>query len=397
MPPLSASPRPSPAARRAWRLGVVLALVLGLHGLAGLWLTRYRDPFKPLAPVDAPIEIALLKPQPIERQPAAAPRREAAHSDAPRRAAAPPAPSAPPVLSAVDTASTPLTTPASASSAASGAAAGSGAAAAAAGDAHAAHADAEHAAAGVKFLAPPSGDLQYDTFYNGVQNATGTILWRSDGRSYTLSVTMPVPFVGPFRYHSRGRIDAFGIAPDQYIEQRGKRPEDIAIFNRETKQIVFTRTPTSLALPDGAQDRFSMLMQLAGLLRGAPDTYRPGVTREFYVVDNNNGEIWPITTIGDETVQTAEGSLPARHFMRLPRRPGDTRRIDLWLAPSLDWLPARMVQTEPNGAQIELVWHGRRAPAAGTDAAPDAPAPGADSEPVNSTAPAETDPAPATP
>ncbi len=372
MSPLSASPRPSLAARRAWRLGVVLALVLGLHGLAGLWLTRFREPFKPLAPVDAPIEIALLKPQPLERQPAAAPvapRRKAAHGDAPHRAAAPSAPAAPPVLSALDTAHTPVTTPASAPSAASGTAAS---AAAAGGDAHAAHADAnaEHAATGVKFLAPPSGDLQYDTFYNGVQNATGTILWRSDGRTYTLSVTMPVPFVGPFRYHSRGRI---------------------AIFNREAKQIVFTRTPNSLALPDGAQDRFSMLMQLAGLLRGAPDTYRPGVTREFYVVDNNSGEIWPITTIGDETVQTAEGSLPARHFMRLPRRPGDTRRLDLWLAPSLDWLPARMVQTEPNGAQIELLWHGRRAPPA---AAPDAPAPGADSEPVNSTGPAATDPAP---
>ncbi len=45
--------------------------------------------------------------------------------------------------------------------------------------------------------------------------------------------------------------------------------------------------------------------------------------------------------------------------MRLPRRAGDTRRIDIWLAPSLGWLPVRMVQTEPNGAQIELLLHRR--------------------------------------
>lgn len=112
-----------------------------------------------------------------------------------------------------------------------------------------------------------------------------------------------------------------------------------------------------------------MLMQLSGLVRGNPSAYQPGVTQQFFVIDNNSGETWPITVIGDEDVQTQTGIVRARHFMRLPRRAGDTRRIDMWLAPSLDWLPARLVQSEPNGAQIELLWHGRLAP-------PDAPADG---------------------
>ncbi|WP_010113632.1 DUF3108 domain-containing protein, partial [Burkholderia oklahomensis] len=215
------------------------------------------------------------------------------------------------------------------------------------------------ASPGVKFALPPSGELQYDTFYNGMQNMPGTIRWQTDGRSYSLYVSMPMPFVGPYTYESRGRVDAFGIAPERYVETRGRRPPDFAIFNRETKQIVFTSTPNSVALPDGAQDRFSMLMQLAGLVGGDPDAYRPGVTREFFVVDRDSGETWPITTIGDETISTSAGSLDARHFMRLPRRAGDTRRIDIWLAPSLDWLPVRMVQTEPNGSQIELLLHRR--------------------------------------
>ncbi|WP_175015678.1 DUF3108 domain-containing protein, partial [Burkholderia lata] len=224
---------------------------------------------------------------------------------------------------------------------------------------------------GVKFTPPPSGDLQYDTFYNGMQNMIGTIRWRTDGRTYDLSVSMPVPFVGPFTYRSEGRIDAFGVAPDRYVEKRGKRPEDIAIFNREIRQVVFTRTPNNAPLPDGVQDRFSMLMQLSGLVRGNPSAYKPGVTQQFFVIDNNSGETWPIAVIGDEQVQTQAGSIGARHFMRLPRRDGDTRRIDMWLAPSLGWLPARLVQTEPSGAQIELLWHGRlAAPGAPSDAEP---------------------------
>ena len=206
---------------------------------------------------------------------------------------------------------------------------------------------------------------------------------------------MPVPFVGPFTYRSEGRIDAFGVAPERYVEKRGKRPEDIAIFNRESRQVVFTRTPNNAPLPDGVQDRFSMLMQLSAV-RGDPSAYKPGVTQQFFVIDNNSGETLPITVIGDEQVQTQAGIIGARHFMRLPRRDGDTRRIDMWLAPSLGWLPARLVQTEPNGAQIELLWHGRlAAPSAPADEAPAGgatPAPAGTPTPDASTAPA-TEPA----
>ncbi|NRF88459.1 DUF3108 domain-containing protein, partial [Burkholderia gladioli] len=248
------------------------------------------------------------------------------------------------------------------------------------------------AASGVKFIAPPSGDLRYGAYFNGNLNGTATIHWTTEGDRYRLLIEIPVPFVGPFVYESLGRIDAYGIAPDRYTEQRGRKPADIAIFNRQTKQVVFTRTPNSLPLTDGMQDRFSLLMQLSGLVHGAPDVYRPGVAREFRIIDNNSGETWPIVTIGDETIRTATRSLETRHFRRLPRREGDTRRIDIWLAPSLDWLPVRLVQTEPNGSEIELLWQGRGAPSRGIgydeSAAMDAHASIAPAAPASTSAPA---------
>ncbi|MBM2767379.1 DUF3108 domain-containing protein [Burkholderia anthina] len=387
MPP--ADTRSRHALPRHWlRAGVALVVVLVLHALAALWLTRNRESFTPPAPAEVPVQIELLKPQPIERQPAPKPAAHPAEpAPAKRPPAAPkPAPAREPVLTSTQTAEHGEPPPAAAS-AASGTAGASGAQAASAGAASGA-ATPGPATRGVKFSAPPSGDLQYDTFYNGMQNMIGTIHWRTDGRTYDLSVSMPVPFVGPFTYRSEGRIDAFGVAPDRYVEKRGRRPEDIAIFNREIHQVVFTRTPNNAPLPDGVQDRFSMLMQLSGLLRGNPSAYKPGVTQQFFVIDNNSGETWPITVIGDEDVQTQAGIVRARHFMRLPRRDGDTRRIDMWLAPSLGWLPARLVQTEPNGAQIELLWHGTLAP-------PGVPSGGGvDSDATSGSASA---PAPATP
>ncbi|WP_419685389.1 DUF3108 domain-containing protein [Burkholderia theae] len=400
MPMQPADIRPRHALPRRWlRVGIALVVVLVLHALAALWLMRNRDSFTPPAPAEVPVQIELLKPQPIERQPAPPAPKPVEHpvaaaAAAPKAAAPKPAPE--PVLTSTQTAEHAEPPPAAASAASGvpGASGASGAHAASAASAASAVTPGP-ATNGVKFSAPPSGDLQYDTFYNGMQNMIGTIHWRTDGRTYDLSVSMPVPFVGPFTYRSEGRIDAFGVAPDRYVEKRGKRPEDIAIFNREIRQVVFTRTPNNAPLPDGVQDRFSMLMQLSGLVRGNPAAYKPGVTQQFFVIDNNSGETWPITVIGDEQVQTQAGIINARHFMRLPRRDGDTRRIDMWLAPSLDWLPARLVQTEPSGAQIELLWHGRlSAPSAPSDAAP---AGGATNPPAAAAAPDTSTDEPAQP
>lgn len=356
-----------PQRTRAWRWVGVFIAVTALHWLAAEWFERHHGAPPPVAHVRVPVQVALLKPERIEREarpagPAAA-SAHAAPKPAPKpaephtlHAVAPPKPHPKAPASPPDTQA--ALPPAAASQVTAGSSGTSGTASAAPGNGKQPSAQATQASHGLKFSVPPSGELQYDTFYNGVRNQPGTIHWSSDGQRYEMVVRVPLPFVGEFSWTSKGRVDAFGLAPDQYIEKRGHRPSDVTIFNRADKQIVFTRTPNSLALADGAQDRFSMVMQLASLVRGDPDAYKPGVTREFYVADNDSGETWPITTIGDETVSTDHGYVTARHFMRLPRREGDKRRIDVWLAPTLGWLPVRLVQTEPNGNQFELVWRG---------------------------------------
>lgn len=405
--PNRTTPQPQPRTR-AWRWVVAFVAVTVLHWFAAEWIERHRGAPPPVAHVRVPVQVALLKTERIERE---APPPASPANAAPQAAPKPrPKPAEPHTLQAVSPEKPHPATPAAASaateasspaaaSAANAQAGAQGAGHAAAGHGSTPNAQAAQASHGIKFSVPPSGELQYDTFFNGVRNQPGTIHWFSDGQRYEMVVSVPLPFVGTFSWTSKGHVDAFGLAPDQYIEQRGRRAADIAVFNRENKQIVFTRTPNSLALPDGAQDRFSMVMQLASLVRGNPTAYTPGVTREFYVADNDSGETWPITTIGDETVNTDHGYVSARHFMRLPRHDGDKRRIDVWLAPSLGWLPVRLVQTEPNGSQFELVWRGaltvpsagarpadQPAPAA-TNAAPDA-APDADAPAVPASEPA---------
>lgn len=341
------------AAARMWRWGLALSATLALHAAVGTWIERHRDTFAPTT-ITPPVQVTLLQPERIARANTPAP----AHGSGGTRPthAQRHTQQTEPILQALDAQAA---APAAASAAASTAVAASAISAAGASAAVADGASSTSAGAGVKFSVPPSGNLHYETFYNGVQNQPGTIRWHSDGNGYEMVVSVPLPFVGTFSYASRGRIDAFGLAPARYVEQRGRRPEDVTTFDRDTKRIAFTRTTASLALPDGAQDRFSMVMQLASLVRGDPNAYTPGVTRAFYVADDDSGETWPIETIGDETMRTADGFVQARHFTRLPRHEGDRRRIDIWLAQSLGWLPARIVQTEPDGTQFELLWRGK--------------------------------------
>ncbi|HEM7811856.1 TPA: DUF3108 domain-containing protein, partial [Burkholderia multivorans] len=94
-----ADTRPRPASLRRWRrVGVALVVALVLHALAALWLVRNRESFTPTPPADVPVQVELLKTQPIERAPAPQPPAHAAPAApgpaAPKPAAPKPAPAA---------------------------------------------------------------------------------------------------------------------------------------------------------------------------------------------------------------------------------------------------------------------------------------------------------------
>ncbi|SAL69416.1 hypothetical protein AWB68_03947 [Caballeronia choica] len=368
--------------RRWARWALVLLAVVALHWSAARWIGGHGNVANAPPVEHVPVQVALLTAKPVEPAAPPPPKPAVPPAPAPRAPVAPrasiapvaPQPKPAPVMSVArdepDAQAIAAADAASAAAASQAAAASAASAAAAASANAAAQAAAAPAAPGDKFDVPPTGDLRYDTLVNGMMNQTGTIHWTNDGQHYAMVVSIPIPFIGPFVYSSEGHIDRFGIAPEQYSQQRGRRAADVTIFNRETKQLVYTRTPANQPLADGGQDRFSVFMQLASLVRGSPDTYKPGVTRQFSVADNDSNEIWQFETVGDETVQARGGSFSARHFTRLPRREGDRRRIDVWLAPSLGWLPARILQTEPNGMQIELLWRGKLQPPGAANSTP---------------------------
>lgn len=359
--PRRPEPPVTPDAKRARRLrwAVALAVVLIAHALVLIGLVRMPGPLIPLDAVDTPaLEAILLPPKPVAvaptppararrpppkpaPAPAATPEPEPAAEPAP----GPPGPTEGPPLATSPGGTGAVTAGGGAGGAATGPGAGAGASAAPA------PADA------LRYAPPPSATLRYASFVNGVENPDGTIRWQHGGGRYQLSVETRMLWFR-FAFHSTGALGEQGLAPERYVEERRKRSQ-VTRFDRAVGAVVFESRGGQAPLPEGAQDRFSVFLQLVGLVRGNPQRYAaPGVTETFQVADTSDVEPMRVQYVGETDVETGAGFVRAKHFIRLPRRADDRRRVEVWLAESVGWMPVKLRQTEPDGTQIDLVLRG---------------------------------------
>jgi hypothetical protein len=330
---------------------VVLALVALIHVTVLVGVVRMPGPLIPVEMPQAPsLEAILLPPPepvhpvtPPPPRPVPKPRPVPAPRPVPRPA---PEPAAPPVATA-PTGTTAEATGSGTEGTGSGSQAGPAAPAAPEGPPAA-------PAEVIKYAPPPSATLHYNSYVNGVQNPDSQIRWEQDGQHYRLAVETRILWFR-FSFQSTGTLGPQGLQPDRYEENR-KKKVDTTTFDRAAGTVVFSRGGQA-PLPASAQDRFSIFLQLVTLARGNPQRYNaPGVTENFMVADTTSVEPMLVQYVGEEQIETGQGFVRTKHFVRLQRRASDRRRVEVWLAPSLGWMPARLRQTEPDGTQIDLVY-----------------------------------------
>ena len=323
----------------------MFALVAIMHGLVLFGLVRVPIPALPDLARTSPIEAILLPPPapPAPPHPTPRPSPHPQVRPAPSLEAPAPSPESAPDLA---------TSPGGEATANTGAG-GSGEATTAAPPA-AVPAEPPGPPA-PRYAAPPSVTLRYASFVNGVQNPDGIIRWEQDGQHYRLAVETRVLWFR-FAFQSSGDLSERGLAPTRYEEARRSKIE-VARFDHAARTVAFETRGGQVPMPAQFQDRFSVFLQLVGWARGDPQRYvTPGVTESFNVADTKEVEAMQVQYVGEEDIDIGSGVARARHFVRLPRHPNDQRRVEIWLAPSLNWMPARLRQTEPDGTQIDLVY-----------------------------------------
>jgi Protein of unknown function (DUF3108) len=210
---------------------------------------------------------------------------------------------------------------------------------------------------GINAQFPPSGRFGYAaTSLKGGQplSGSGTLQWSSDGKDYQLQLEVPFLFVTARRQSSVGTLSADGLMPARFTDKGINRSEVAAHFNREgLANITFSGNQPSAPLMRGAQDRLSVLVQLAGMAAGKPERFAPGASISVQVASTEEADVWLFNVEAKEAVQVPAGSTIALHLVRSPRREFDAR-LEVWMAPSLGYLPVRIKQTEQNGNYTDL-------------------------------------------
>ncbi len=179
---------------------------------------------------------------------------------------------------------------------------------------------------------------------NGVNtSASGGLTWQRNDQSYIARLDVTTLLIFKREQISNGLLAPDGLRP-LFFEDHKRRIQR-ADFDPEGKLVRYSNGH-HMRWPDDGQDRVSMLITLGRLTQAA---MQGGETRfELPVSDGNDWQVWGFDIQGRETVDTPSGPWPA---VRLVRDDADTRGQDtqLWLAPSLQWLPVRMLIREANG------------------------------------------------
>ena len=181
-------------------------------------------------------------------------------------------------------------------------------------------------------------------------SALGELLWRHDGVNYDARLGYEAFLLGSRTRTSTGRITSEGLAPTRFSDK--SKAEVAAHFERERGKIVFSANTAEATLQPGAQDQLSVFLQLGAMIAGEPAKYPAGTAITMQTVGPREAESWTFTVENLEKLQLANGDMPALKLTRNPRRDFDIK-VELWLAPALGYLPARIRLTQVTGDYVD--------------------------------------------
>jgi hypothetical protein len=186
-----------------------------------------------------------------------------------------------------------------------------------------------------------------DSRYAGASAAT-IIDWRFDraARSYDVRLNTRLMGMGIMDIVSVGRVTRAGLAPERFTQKVLARAALAANFDAQNGRITYSSRSHERALRIGTQDWLSFQFQLMLLAQNKPEALQPGGVVEFPVSGPRDLETYRFLVIGEESIDIAAGPVRAVKLDRPRAIGGANARIEVWLAPELNWLPVKVRFTD---------------------------------------------------
>lgn len=176
--------------------------------------------------------------------------------------------------------------------------------------------------------------------------AEAVLDWRQDGHSYQAMMEVSAFLLGSRSQTSSGRIGTEGLLPERFVDRA--RRERITSFDQPAGQWLNEAGDSAATMPAGTQDRLSVFIQLAIQLSGLRHQPTQGDRWTLPVAASRAIENWTFDWRGIEELALPAGRILTWHLERQPLHSGETR-LEIWLAPELDFMPARLRLQQENG------------------------------------------------
>ena len=216
---------------------------------------------------------------------------------------------------------------------------------------------------GSSFVWPGSTRLSYGLTGNfrGEIHGNAQVEWVRVGSRYQVHldviVGLPIAPLIARRMSSEGDITAEGLAPQRY-------DEDTKMMFRDRRRLTMRFEPGAVVMANGqrqetlpgVQDTASQFVQLSYLFSVKPELLVVGGAVEVPLALARKVDRWTYDVTAQEPLSTPFGAVDTFHLK--PRRAaptGNELTAEIWIAPSLQYLPARIRIRQDADTYIDLL------------------------------------------
>jgi hypothetical protein len=205
---------------------------------------------------------------------------------------------------------------------------------------------------------PPNTRLTYTLTgnYRGELHGSAWVSWQRlfDGRQarYQTQVQLNLGLLLSMRLTSQGQMTEQGLVPEIYEEQVGQHRRHLRIG-----EDIQLNNGKHVFRPDAVQDTASQFIELAHRFATGQMPFALGGSMPLWLARPTGVDQWMYDLLGEETLYLPRlGAVRALHIK--PRRlnaPSGSISAEIWFAPSLQYLPVRILLTRGDNTSVDLM------------------------------------------
>jgi hypothetical protein len=165
---------------------------------------------------------------------------------------------------------------------------------------------------------------------------------------------MSLFYSGTLVQESRGQLLPQGLAPQQYSDIRGSRRERTVRFDHQQHQLLRLNAPP-VTLPEGTQDRLSVLYQLGLMVQGQAERFLPGEVVDLPVAGFIEVRRERFQVIGEDVLMVGNRSHRSLHLKRPALPGGRDPSVEVWLGYDAGLQPVRIRLEDAKGQVLDQV------------------------------------------